>query len=821
MPANTKGFVMKLSLILTALLSLIMASVVFAAPDPAPRVAVFAQPSFPYYGTPSDLSPKQIAADLQRAGVPADPLDAKALADPARLNAKTYAAVILPYGNTYPQIAFASLKAFHQAGGCLILSGIPFTHAVAQDATGDWKDLGHDSAPALFGPEGIGVGGFRGGPSGRAVIPQDDHLISQADLLALTRLKLDWGYGEDAQALDPATLPAGVQVLPILTAGGQPTAALLVHKSDAFAGAVDVWTATAFRDESLKTYAMEQLLTRGTVAALAQKGLLPPARKTKALAALDTLPHPRIYAGLTLPIPPRPYPTLQPKTPPPAQHLSVADVRHLTQDEQLLLTSLQGLVNRTQPRIYLIHDEDDPFWLQAMQDQGQTGKPIPVADPFSLLKTFASAYKGAVVPDPNVYVSPCIAVDIAGADDLLIATPELASKWNLPIKSDLRGKFKDDAAALRYARTTLLPRLNPYLCLCLDPPLLGSQVDDVIAARGMAFWITGPKAQDRPGADEAGERAEIEETFARMPLGAVVRGFWWHGDGVGVDETPGVSLGSRFGKITTVSDYVANYSVLSGVPARTLNQKAQPPAPVFDPTKVYLALTMSDGDNLCTWRGYFRHYFTDPLHGTFPVGWGMAPSLIDVSPTLARWYYDHAAPTDEFLCDVSGVGYMYPPDWATALKDRPAATRSFYGLTQTYMERMGMKTVRLMNVRTEDIAGVGADLPGVAFLMPDYGTQGGDSYAHFTYTLPTGQPVFRAVSFGPGAQKLADQVRGSVGTVRPAFVNAFVWNWGSKMADLKAMLDALGPGYVAVTPSQLNALYRQAHAAKQVQAAAR
>ncbi len=797
---------MKLLLTLAALFCLSGAA--YAAP---PRVAVFAQPGFPYYGVPADLSPKQIAVDLQNAGIPADALDAAALADPARLNTRAYAAVVLPYGNTYPQIAFANLRAFHRAGGCLVLSGIPFTHAVAQQANGDWKDLGHDSAPALFGPGGIGVGGFRGGPAGKATIPPSDPL-------GLAALTLSWGDGEDAQALDPATLPAGDVILPILTAGGQPTAALIVHKGDAFDEAVDVWTATGFRDESLKTYALEQLLTRGTVAALVQARLLPPEIKATALAALDKLPHPRIYANLTLPTPPRPYPTLQPKTPPPARHLYVADVRHLTHDEQLLLTSLQGLVNRTQPRIYLVHDEDDPFWLQAMQDQGQTGAPIPVADPFSLLKMFQSAYKGAVVPDPNVYVSPCIAVDIAGADDLLIATPELAARLHLSIKSDLRGKFKDNVDALRYARTTLLPRLNPYLCLCLDPPLLGSQVDDIIAARGMAFWITGPKAQDRPGANEAAERAEIEATFAKLPLNAVVRGFWWHGDGVGVDETPGVSLGSRFGKITTVSDYVANYSVLSGVPIPALRQKPQPPAPKLDPTKVYLALTMSDGDNLCTWRGYFRQYFTDPLHGTFPVGWGMAPSLIDVAPTMARWYYDHAAPTDEFLCDVSGVGYMYPPDWAKALKDRPAATTSFYDWTQKYMARMDMKTVRLMNVRTEDIAGVGADLPGVAFLMPDYGTQGGDRYSHFTYTLPTGQPVFRAVSFGPGAQKLADQVRSSVGTARPAFVNAFVWNWGSKLADLKAMLDALGPGYVAVTPSQLNTLYRQSQAAKQVRA---
>ena len=44
-------------------------------------------------------------------------------------------------------------------------------------------------------------------------------------------------------------------------------------------------------------------------------------------------------------------------------------------------------------------------------------------------------------------------------------------------------------------------------------------------------------------------------------------------------------------------------------------------------------------------------------------------------------------------------------------------------------------------------------------------------------------------------------------TSRPAFLNAFIWNWGSTLGDLKKTLEILGPDYVAVTPSQLHALY--------------
>jgi hypothetical protein len=525
----------------------------------------------------------------------------------------------------------------------------------------------------------------------------------------------------------------------------------------------------------------------------------------------DDVQPPAPASGLTLPVVARPYPTMQPVRPEPAAHLYVADMHSLDHDEQLLLASLQGIVNRSRPRIYLIWGGDERFWLDEMRRRKQTGKPIEVADPLSLLKTFRTSFDGVVVADPAVYVSPCVAVDISGLNDDVIATPDLAKRLDLPIRVDLRGKFTDDAAALRYARTVLLPQMNPYLCLCLDPAILGSQVDDVIAARGSCLWVTGPKAQQQPGANEAAELAEVRAEFAQMPLGTIVRGFWWRGDGMGLDEGPGVALASNYGKITTVSDYVANYSVTSGIRGvATLTQKRQPPAPPLDPRKVYLAIAVSDGDNLCTWRGYFRQYFTDPLHGTFPIAWGMAPTLIDLAPNEAQWYYDHAAPTDEFLCDVSGVGYVYPPQFATALAHRADAFTTFYDWTADYMRRLDMHTVRLMGIDRPTIGDVGIALPTAPFLMPDYGWSGeGDHYDEYTYTLPTGQPVFRAITSSAGPEDMARQIRQRVGSVRPAFINVFIINWSLKLSDMRHLLDILGPDYVPVTPSQLNTLYRK------------
>ena len=189
----------------------------------------------------------------------------------------------------------------------------------------------------------------------------------------------------------------------------------------------------------------------------------------------------------------------------------------------------------------------------------------------------------------------------------------------------------------------------------------------------------------------------------------------------------------------------------------------------------------------------------------------MGRELLISRPVWAKWYYDAATPNDEFICDVSGAAYIYPPDWGVSLKDRAAAQRQFYGLTEEYMRRMDMKTVRLMNVDASSIAQVGSLLPHIDFLMPDYGHAGGEKYAELTYTLPTGQPVFRAITNGSGPENFAAQIRKRAGSARPAFVNVFVWNWGSSLSDLKKTIELLGPDYVAVLPSQLNTLYRAAH----------
>ena len=110
-----------------------------AAPAGPSRVAVFEQATFPFYNVSPLVSPRNIAASLRASGIAADVLDADALASSARFHASSYSALVLPYGNTFPQIAFNNMRAFHRAGGSLILSGVPFTHPVARLSAQGWS----------------------------------------------------------------------------------------------------------------------------------------------------------------------------------------------------------------------------------------------------------------------------------------------------------------------------------------------------------------------------------------------------------------------------------------------------------------------------------------------------------------------------------------------------------------------------------------------------------------------------------------------------------------------------------------------------------
>lgn len=92
-------------------------------------------------------------------------------------------------------------------------------------------------------------------------------------------------------------------------------------------------------------------------------------------------------------------------------------------DETHLLVSLQGLVNRTAPRLYLRYvQEPDDFWWDRMTEKGgwlADRKVERIPDLETLLRRFRTYYKGAVAWDERVPAGSNLASTIAGCDSLL------------------------------------------------------------------------------------------------------------------------------------------------------------------------------------------------------------------------------------------------------------------------------------------------------------------------------------------------------------------------------------------------------------------
>src|SRR5213596_3683645 len=80
------------------------------------------------------------------------------------------------------------------------------------------------------------------------------------------------------------------------------------------------------------------------------------------------------------------------------RHLDVADVESLPGDQQLLFDTLEGVVNRSRPRIYLLWgaDEGKRTWLDTLHND--YGVPLTdVANPWDLLTSYRAALTGMVV----------------------------------------------------------------------------------------------------------------------------------------------------------------------------------------------------------------------------------------------------------------------------------------------------------------------------------------------------------------------------------------------------------------------------------------
>jgi len=163
------------------------------------------------------------------------------------------------------------------------------------------------------------------------------------------------------------------------------------------------------------------------------------------------------------------------------KRLDVADVAKAPGDIRIMLATLQGVVNRSEPRIYLLENEEEGklTWLNDLQVPYQLHN-----EAWDLVKKYKNEVKGIIIYDPEVPDSINVATTLAGLKNGMVVSPDLAPQlqaapYRLKVLEDLRGRFEDrmDAYTWQYEHlwkeTThrMLIGLSPSVSIKIPPGL--------------------------------------------------------------------------------------------------------------------------------------------------------------------------------------------------------------------------------------------------------------------------------------------------------------------------------------------------------------
>ena len=525
-----------------------------------------------------------------------------------------------------------------------------------------------------------------------------------------------------------------------------------------------------------------------------------------------------------------------PKSRPPARTLMAFRTGDLTSyawELRLTLSCLQGLANRTQPQLYLVHDRYDELWLDWLQERGSVEKVVWL-EIGEVFERFLPGVSQMIVFDPAVPASINVATMLASIRGGLVAAPSVADQFNLPMGLspdssaaglDLRSfGWKKDLDAYRWAFQQLEGQLSREAIAILAPQEVALR-DYLVEFKIPILWISGP--QDEAGNPKAASEEEFRfarEILMKWPPNIPCLGWPTSGDKQGgIGETPGVRLFSQCAKYSACTAFdaysptVGNLSVHSGVTA-TLRQKV--PVIQLDPSKVYLAFIRSDGDGLNFHRHYYRKLFDDSRHGNVPIGWQIGPTALDLHPDLLDYYYQHARSGDCFLNALTGMGYIHEDDYAANYppEQQESIWSEYLRLSNIYRNRLDATVLSTYSeMRPERLASL-AKFLGVKGIFANYGRSHSTTIDNLL-TVVEGIPVFRAIdrppgpfTFTPAARRDAEhfmihEIKRWTPTRRPAFLHVFLANWLTSLDMLENIVRGLGDEYKVARPDQLPLLY--------------
>ncbi len=136
--------------------------------------------------------------------------------------------------------------------------------------------------------------------------------------------------------------------------------------------------------------------------------------------------------------------------------------------------------------------------------------------------------------------------------------------------------------------------------------------------------------------------------------------FGWHSDRD--DELAFMLAISANGLRLAPSFLASNFSFHSKLDAKIpFKQQYRTPDQVELEKKIYLTFTLSDGDQLTLMNTAELGNWRREERGKVPFNWEVQPLLVEISPAMLGFYYQHLSDADMLVAGPSGAGYVIPP----------------------------------------------------------------------------------------------------------------------------------------------------------------
>jgi len=355
------------------------------------------------------------------------------------------------------------------------------------------------------------------------------------------------------------------------------------------------------------------------------------------------------------------------------------DLHRLEWMEKVTLLCLQGLVNRRGPRLmfetrFWNWSGADAYWRRYYEDN--KGIVFTTLDtPDDVVRRFAGELDGIVLYDPDLEQTLWVAATMGGLNNCVPMSPEQARRFGeLPVRYDLRGRWRDKLGPIRWAMDELLPKCRRGVAYSVDKLWSGVSVDSLdyaILEQGFVFSL-------KPDAE--GDEGRLAHDLMDA-LGPNCGVYGWAEPEHRYCEL--VSLHSNY----IMCAEAPNLSFHHGVPAETarFRQKARLDRSKLrlERDKYYVAFMTSEGDAMKIHTVLHGQAWLNPDRGKVPINWGFQPRMLEVAPAMAEYYYGTATPNDYFYCGCSGAGYTYP-NWMPE-------PQPFFEASNEYMKRADLR----------------------------------------------------------------------------------------------------------------------------------